>query len=125
MTREGDPLSSSISPTDVAPDRLAVPGDQKKVVFDPQGSGHDIPTASETVAQKTPRTREEILFERVAELEEQVQAAQAGLERYRRMEREKKRRYRERYPERVREYNREYKREWRARQHKQQGPNAK
>jgi len=101
------------------------------VVFDPprreQRTGDMRTTAR--MEENSPSSQEQILLERIAELEGQVQAyeeaRQARLDRERQANTEKNRRYRDRHREQYRQYKREYMRDWRARRRGQQRPNAK
>jgi hypothetical protein len=68
---------------------------------------------------------EQTVYDRLAELEQQVQAMQARLDRQRRSNTARAKRYRERHRDQVREYNTARKRKWRAKRRGEQGPEAK
>jgi TolA-binding protein len=78
--------------------------------------------STESVAGEPPPVpgQELTVFDRMAQLEQQLKEAQGELERLRALNTAKVRRYRERHREQVREYDRAYKRERRAAQRREQ-----
>jgi hypothetical protein len=94
-----------------------------------QGQGEETsqaaPPEMASVVSAPVRGEEQTVYDRVAELEQQVQRMQERLDRHRRSNTARAKRYRERHRDQVREYNTARKRKWRAKRRCEQGPEAK